>query len=66
MCFGATGQPERRRHHLRAPECGELWIEVKDQADRLKGSPGLKPVVRSNRICQGKTMFYVENDKVGA
>lgn len=44
----------------------ELWVEVKDLGDRIKCSPGLKPIVRSNRTCQGKTMFYVENDKVGA
>lgn len=44
----------------------ELWIEVKDLADRLKCSPGLKPVVRSNRTCQNKTMFLLENDKTGA
>jgi hypothetical protein len=44
----------------------ELWIEVKDLVDQLGVSPGIKPVVRSNRICQGKTMFYLENDQVGA
>lgn len=44
----------------------ELWIEVKDLADRLPCSPGLKPVVRSNRTCQNKTMLFVENDAVGA
>lgn len=44
----------------------ELWIEVKDMADRLPCSPGLKPIVRSNRTCQNKTMLLVENDKTGA
>lgn len=44
----------------------ELWLEVKDMADRLPCSPGLKPVVRSNRTCQNKTMLFVENDQVGA
>lgn len=44
----------------------ELWIEVKDLTNRLPCSPGLKPVVKSNRTCQGKTMFYLENDQVGA
>jgi len=44
----------------------ELWIEVKDLTNRLPCSPGLKPIVRSNRTCQNKTMFFLENDKVGA
>jgi len=44
----------------------ELWIEVKDMTNQLPCSPGLKPIVRSNRTCQGKTMLFVENDKVGA
>ncbi len=44
----------------------ELWLEVKDMLDRLPCSPGLKPVVRANRTCQNKTMFYVENNEVGA
>ncbi len=44
----------------------EQWIEVKDLADRLPCSQGLKPVVRSNRTCQNKTMLFVENDRVGA
>jgi hypothetical protein len=44
----------------------EQWIEVKDLADRLPCSPGVKPIVRSNRTCQSKTMFFLENDKVGA
>ncbi|HOX03446.1 MAG TPA: DUF2961 domain-containing protein [Candidatus Paceibacterota bacterium] len=44
----------------------EQWIEVKDLAKRLPCSPGLEPAVRSNRTCQGKTMFYLENDRIGA
>jgi hypothetical protein len=44
----------------------ELWLEVKDMTSRLPRSPGLQPVVKSNRTCQGKTMLWVENDKVGA
>jgi hypothetical protein len=44
----------------------EQWLEVKELVDRIACSPGLRPVVVSNRTCQGKTMFSVPNDKVGA
>ncbi|HRT07342.1 MAG TPA: DUF2961 domain-containing protein [Candidatus Paceibacterota bacterium] len=44
----------------------ESWLEVKDMADRLPCSAGLKPAVRSNRTCQGKTMLWVENQDIGA
>jgi len=44
----------------------ETWIEVKEMADKLACSPGLKPEVRSNRTCQGKKMFYLENNQPGA
>jgi len=44
----------------------EIWVEVKELADRLRCSPGIKPVVASNRTCFGKQMFYLQNDHVGA
>ncbi len=44
----------------------EQWVEVKDMVERLPCSPGLKAIVKSNRTCQNKTMFFLENDRVGA
>lgn len=44
----------------------ETWIEVKEMVDRIACSSGIKPLVTSNRTCQGKKMFYVANDRVGA
>ena len=44
----------------------ELWIEVKEMADRIACSAGVKPVVVSNRTCQDKRMFYVANDRIGS
>jgi hypothetical protein len=44
----------------------ETWIEVKTITNQIACSPGLRPAVRSNRTCHGKTMFYVANDREGA
>jgi hypothetical protein len=44
----------------------EIWVEVKEMADRLRCSPGIKPVVKANRTCFGKQMLLLENDRVGA
>lgn len=44
----------------------ETWIEVKDLADQLHCSPGLKPVVVSNRTCRDKKMFFLQNESAGA
>ncbi|MCC6125059.1 MAG: DUF2961 domain-containing protein [Pirellulales bacterium] len=44
----------------------EIWIEVKDLADKLPCSEGLRPIVRTNRTCFDKTMLFLENQKPGA
>jgi hypothetical protein len=44
----------------------EIWLEVKDMAGTLPHSEGLDPLVKGNRVCESKTMFYVYNDEVGA
>jgi hypothetical protein len=44
----------------------EIWIEVKDLAGQLRCSPGLQPVVVSNRTCRDKKMFFLRNENMGA
>ncbi|MBN1909025.1 MAG: DUF2961 domain-containing protein [Pirellulales bacterium] len=44
----------------------EIWVEPTYNIDKIRTSPGLRPLQRSNRTCNLKRFTYVRNDKPGA